>query len=131
MWEPATFLVAWGPEDTCPVAGYVYRGLGLYRAIAPSPKGRRPATWCLVHLNSGHAACWLRGDVATVFPIAAEIAEASDWDFDGLRGWLNRDPELREKVSEIAKRHPRIVDMRTGTPGEVAAQRVLASREAA
>lgn len=104
MWKPEEFLTAspWGPS---PTSGYVYKGLGLAVAIEGSPKGRRPTTWTLTHLGTGHAVCRIDGDVKTAFPIATEIAECGEWDFDSLSGWRDRDPEIPKKVAAIMERH--------------------------
>lgn len=97
VWKPSEFPTA-NTSGVVVKAGYVYRGLGLYMAQAASPKGRRPPLWCLVHLGSGHAVFCIKGNVAKAFPIASEVAECSDWaSFDGLDGWENTDPELKEK----------------------------------
>lgn len=129
-WEPATFMSAWGTE-AAPQVGYVYKGLGLYMAMKASQKGRRPARWCLVHLNSGHAIGWVTGDVATAFPIASDVADLTDWDFEGVDGWRNRDPDLPKKVHALSEAHPKRLEVRGGTPNHDAARAVLASRAAA
>ncbi|PXW76001.1 hypothetical protein C7451_106165 [Blastomonas natatoria] len=102
-WKPETFKVAmpYGPAD---VPGYTYRGLGLHLIMQQSPKGRRPAMWSLSHLGSGHRIAIINGNVATAFPIASEIAEAGDWEFDSLHGWKDRFPDAKEKVDEILAR---------------------------
>lgn len=63
--------------------------------------------WSLSHLGSGHRIAILHGDVATAFPIASEIAEAGDWEFDSLHGWKDRFPDAKEKVDEILARSKR------------------------
>lgn len=106
MWEPADFLIARAVEPVTR-AGYIYRGLGLHIAVRASPKGRRPPTWSLIHLGSGHRICMITGMVAKAFPVATEIAECSDWEaFDSIDGWLNTDPGIAEKVRQIVARHP-------------------------
>lgn len=102
-WMPADFLVACGREPTLR-AGYVYRGLGLVLSVRGSPKGRRKPIWALTHLGSGHALCLIEGDVKTAFPIASEIAELGDWDWDGFEGYKNRDPELLTRASDVIER---------------------------
>lgn len=112
-WEPSSFLVArsYGPEE---LSGYQYRGLGLFQCRKPSPKGRRPAEWSLTHLGSGLRICIVRGDVKAAFPIAKEIADLGDWDFDGGDGWKNRFPNAPELMQAIAKKHGRQVQVGTG-----------------
>jgi hypothetical protein len=124
-WEPANYLVAghFGPYS---VPGYVYRGLGLHRSLEGSPKGRRPPTWTLTHLGSGHAVCRLKGTVAVVFPIGFQIAECSDWEFDGLDGWKNRDPQLPETVRKILSDHGIEWNPRGGSDHDIAQQIVIA-----
>lgn len=104
IWEPNTFEVAYftGPSM---VAGYVYRGLGMWIAIQGSPKGKRPPTWSLQHLGSGHRLCLIDGTVAKAFPVATEIAQAGEWDFLSLEGWKDRFPDAPERLREILARH--------------------------
>lgn len=110
-WKPASFKIAVPPEPRI-VAGYEYRGLGLHMSMRPSPKGQRPPTWDLSHLNSGHRVLSIKGNVADAFPIATEIAECGDWTFDGLDGWRNVEPELPEKVVAIAARYAKRCTLR-------------------
>lgn len=104
MWEASEFLIA-GSAGVHSVAGYTYKGLGMHIAVEASPKGRRPPVWCLTHLGSGHGICRIPGNVTTAFPIASEIAEIGDWSFDGLTGWLNRDPDLLVKSLAIIEKN--------------------------
>lgn len=117
MWKPEHFQTA-SAGGAYVRYGYVYRGLGLYRMFQGSPKGRRPPTWCLVHLGSGHAVVNIVGHVADAFPVAGEIAECGDWTFDSLDGWKNRDLELPVKVRAIIARHPKKRFQRTGELGQ-------------
>lgn len=106
-WQAGTFEIAmpYGPARR---SGYVYRGLGLHVVNKGSPKGKRPPRWTLTHLGSGHALCWLDGDVATAFTVATEIAEAGDWDFLSLQGWKDRFPDAPDRLREILDRHPKV-----------------------
>lgn len=70
--------------------------------------------WALTHLGSGHQLCRIKGTVATVFPIASEIAESGDWSFDGLDGWRNQFPDAKEKLEAVAAKHPKLVVFTTG-----------------
>ena len=117
-WPAGSFLIALssGPEL---VEGYTYRGLGLHMESKGSPKGRRPTTWTLTHLRSGHAVMQIEGDVRAAFLVATEVAESGDWDFDGLDGWKNRDPELPEKLKEIMSRHANTSRSRLGSLDDV------------
>ena len=127
-WQPETFEIAReeGPQK---VAGYVYRGLGLHAHSRPSPTGRRPAGWTLTHLGTGHRLAYLRGDVATVFPVGAEIAEAGDWDFLSMQGWKDRFPDARQRLEEICAAYPKVatVQIGKGAINEVA-QQIAANR---
>lgn len=107
-WKPDEFEIAYvtGPYA---VSGYTYRGLGLH-ILNPLPKkGRHSAQWGLSHLGTGHRLCMMEGDVATVFPIATEIAEAGDWGFISLLGYKDRFPDAAYMLREICERYPRVV----------------------
>lgn len=128
MWEPADFPVA-RDSGVAVKPGYVYRGLGLYMAQSASPKGRRPPLWCLVHLGSGHCIFWIKGVVADAFPVASEVAEASDWTaFEGLTGWENTDPELKDKVRALYRKHAKRVVLGGSGPQHDRALEVAAAR---
>lgn len=106
MWQPDTFLLAVDqPPHTKRVEGYVYRGLGIHQSSGGSPKGRRKPEWVVTHLGSGCSIASIAGDVATAFPVATKIAECGDWDFIGIDGWRNRDPEIGSKVRAILDAH--------------------------
>lgn len=127
VWQPSHFDLAY-PTGPYRVAGYVYNGLGLHQAIGASPKGKRPPTWTLTHLGSGHRVASIKGTVADAFPVATEIAEAGDWTFDGLYGWRNQFPDAFERVKEIIARHAKRAKLgaRGGACEEVAQQIALA-----
>lgn len=131
MWQPNEFLIAdtWSPEKCHKVAGYTCRGLGIHVVIQGSPKGRRPPTWSLTHLGSGHVVVRIAGKVAEAFLIASEIAECSEWDaFDGLDGWRNTDPGLPDKVREIMTRYPKAVSRGGGWHSHEAARAIATAR---
>lgn len=127
---PAAMVVVAMPSGPLDKPGYAWRGLGLFQAIPGSPKGRRPATWSLTHIGSGHAIAFLKGDVRTVFPIASEIALAGDWTFEGLDGWRNQFPDASERVSEIIARYPKIVSRAAGGGRNEDIARAVAMRAA-
>lgn len=116
-WKPETFEVAmpYGPSLK---AGYTYRGLGLWLVHKPSPKGRRPAVWSLTHLGTGHCIFQLQGGVAKAFPVAAEIAEAGDWDFLSLQGHKDRFPDAGVRIREILAANPGVLRGSVGGPGQ-------------
>lgn len=121
-WQPNEFYVAI-PVGPLKVAGYTFKGLGLHK-IAPKAKA-----WTLTHLNTGHSICHIEGGMAEVFPVAADIANCSEWDFDGLRGWTNRDPELGDKVQDILDSYNGKWTRHKSTGGdEVVARKVLETR---
>lgn len=101
-WEPENFLIA-EPSGPREVAGYVFRSLGLHLAV--KGRGRRAPEWSLTHLGTGHRLCVIKGKVAVAFPIATEIAECGDWDWDGFLGYRNRDPELPLRFAAIVSGH--------------------------
>src|SRR5271154_5226172 len=108
MWVQEIFLRAENGRTT-PVNtnGHVYRGVGLFE--------RKPNIWDLFHLGTGHLIFKnIYGKRGDVFSIATEIAEMTDWSFDGIGGWKNTDPELPEKMAGIMKRHRRL--SRSGGP---------------
>lgn len=128
MWKPEIFEYAAGFGRTAKAHGYTAKGLGLDIAIKQSPKGKRPPKWRLIHLNTGHAICYIDGFVADAFPIASEIADLIDWDFDGLYGWRNRDPDLPAKLKEIAERNKRMTIRGGGNQDEQSAVAISMAR---
>lgn len=129
VWTYSQFLRA-GADGARKVYGYAHKGLGMQFVWDGSPKGRRPPTWCLYHLNSGHRICLIHGKSETAFPIALEIAELTDWDFDGLDGWRNREPELPAKVAAVAQKYPKALEMAYGNGGNEDTARQIAMARA-
>lgn len=105
-WEPDRYMVASALGEPQEVAGYSYRGLGLHLVNAPSPKGRRPGVWSLTHLNSGHRIAFVLGNVPTALAAAAKVAKLGEWDFEGVSGWRNRDPELPARLGALIAATP-------------------------
>lgn len=131
MWQPNKFLIAdsWSPDRHHEVYGYTYRGLGIHMILDGSPKGRRPPTWGLKHLGSGHGVCWIKGKVSVAFVIAGEIADCGDWQaFDGLTGWANTDPELPAKLKAIMNRYPKATGRGGGNHDDEAARAIAIAR---
>lgn len=129
-WSPASYLVARPGCEPLPVAGYTYRGLGVHMVIPASPKGRRPPLWAITHLNTGHRVLQLTGRVRDAFPVAAAVAELTDWDFDGLAGWRNRDPELPGRLVELARAHPKVLAHAGGNASDQAQAVAISSARA-
>jgi hypothetical protein len=70
----------------------------------------------------------VKGKVAEAFVIASEIADAGDWEFDGLYGWRNRDPELPEKVFAIMAKYPKALYRPDGASSDESAQAIAVAR---
>ncbi len=105
-WAPDYFMSAvWGDVEQNP--GRIHAGLAMSFSFAGSPKGLRPPMWTLTHLGSGHVVCNIEAHETEAFSIATEIAECGDWGFDGLKGYLNLDPDLPEKALVVIRRHPK------------------------
>ena len=103
-WTPAKFYqsTAAGPAER---DGYQWRGLALRHHGWGVPRAR--TRWSLVHLGSGGTILRFTGDVATVFPVAGEIAECGDFTlFDLPEGWRQTDPDLPRKIAAICDAHP-------------------------
>jgi hypothetical protein len=88
-----------------PIPALVYRGLGLKMVFRASPKGRRPPMWTVYHLGTGHVVCNFNLHEGPALVLATEIAECGNWDFDGLQGWRNVDPDLPDKFRAIRAAH--------------------------
>ena len=129
-WDPADFLIAdtWSEAGFHKVAGYAHLGLGIHMIIKGSPKGRRPPLWSLRHLGSGHTVCMIEGKVAVAFAIASEIAECGDWSFDGLKGYVNVDPEIPEKFRTIYAKYPKAIRRGSGPQNENSARAIAVAR---
>jgi len=106
-WRPARFYIAQAGTSPFRVYGYVLRGLGLHNHGWATP--RTKTRWTLTHIGCGAVVMKITGDVRTVFPIAAEVAECSDWTlFDLPEGWRQTDPMLPEKIRAICDAHPEV-----------------------
>lgn len=103
-WKAGTFLTCNDPSR--PISGRIYRCLGLRMMFRQSPKGRRPPLWTLFHLGTGHAICGFSLHEEAAIGLATEIAECADWDFDGLQGWRNVEPDLPDKFRAVRDAHP-------------------------
>jgi len=125
-WMPQTYLIAadWGPFE---VVGRVYAGLGMKQLWPASPKGRRPAAWSLDHLGTGHRIFVIKAHETEAFTIAGAVAEMTDWDFNGLYGWKNRDPDLMDRVYAFIDSHPEIT-RRSGPGDEGVASEIALAR---
>ena len=106
-WAPATFFRAMPGAAPVEAYGYEHRGLALRHSGWETP--RTKTRWSLIHLGSGGTIMRMTGSVATVMPVAKEIAECGDWRlFDLPEGWRQTDPELPAKVGAICLAHPEV-----------------------
>jgi hypothetical protein len=105
MWSPGKIIRAVVGGEPIEANGYVYRGLALLHDGWGLPRTR--TLWTLMHIGSGADLHNFAGDVATIFPVAGEIAEAIDWTlFDMPDGWKQTDPSMPEKFAAIIAAHP-------------------------
>ena len=128
-WQPRDFLIGDIHTTVRRVVGYARGGLGLDMRFNASPKGRRPPAWALSHLATGHRIVMIEAHQAEAMEIADQFVALTDWDFIGLDGWRNRDPELAQKVRDLTKRHHPKTYM-VGRPSNQEAAQVCAAQQA-
>ncbi len=102
-WTLQKFLTA-TPDGVKEVDGYVYKGLGVTLSVAGN--GLLPPLWRITHLGSGHPLAHIKAPQERAVEVATELAECADWDFMGLYGWKNRDPQIVQKVDAIKAKYP-------------------------
>lgn len=127
LWKPGKFLTAqfYGVEEA---SGYLYKGLGMRKAISASPKGRRPPLWSLTHCGSGHRVMFIKAHDAEAFVIATEVADLGDWTFDGLEGWRNQFPDVQERIHQMRSKYGDKVSNGHGQRQEARAHEVAMMR---
>lgn len=104
-WMPTKFYRAIHGGSPVEESGYMWRGLGLCHSGWATP--RTKTRWSLIHIGSGGAIMRFTGNIATVFPVAGEIAECGDFTlFDLPDGWRQTDPDLPAKIGAICDAHP-------------------------
>ncbi len=111
------------------VEGYTYAGLGLHvKCVA---RGPQPPLWVLSHLMSGHRVFFIKAPYEKAIKLATEIAEMSDWTFNGLTGWKNMDPHLKEKAIDIETRYKEVYrgDTETVPKNEEQAREIMMARD--
>lgn len=128
-WQRARFDLASGIAIR-PVRGIVCGGLGLALLSATKARYKRKdgtrkvwSYWVLAHLNTGHAvASFYDTDIDRLMPVVAEIEALGDWDFAGLEGWRNSEPELQDRYREWqATRAPKWLQAGSGQRDEATA----------
>lgn len=135
QWTPATFAVV-EAHGTVDQTGWTSGGLGLFRVFAHNARYRRKdgtrrlwTCWAVVHLNSGHSVRWIKDEpTERVFALATEIAAMSDWDFEGLDGWRNRDPDLPDRLAAWHRGHGLAAAQGSGFKSEDQARAIAAAR---
>ena len=131
-WQPAMFVRAVPGGIPAVDCGYECRGLVLRHSGWATP--RSETRWGLYHAGSGAGIARFTGSVATVFPVALEIALCSDWTlFDLPEGWRQTDPDLPAKVGAIMEAHPEARPDTSFTAPRITddeARAVMAAREA-
>lgn len=65
--------------------------------------------WWIVHLKSGYRVLRMEGEARDVMPLATEVAEITDWSFDGPTGWRKTDPELAGKLAMVWAKNPVLI----------------------
>lgn len=123
-WTFKKFLIA-THDGIKSVEGYIYRGLGIHLK-----RRGNPPLWTVTHLRTGHRILFLRAAYEKAISIATELAEVTEWDFDGLYGWKNRDPDIKAKVTAIEEKYiPYIYKIKAGIPKSEAQAREIMMKQ--
>ena len=109
-WTPARFLIAQATGAEA-IDGYELEGLGLALLSRVTARYRRrdgtrrvDETWSVYHLNTGHMVRSFRqANARDAFTWATSLVALTDWTFEGLDGWRNRDPQVPDKLEEWHK----------------------------
>jgi hypothetical protein len=126
-WQPATYDIALASRCTAPQSGLVYKGLGIASTGELGPYGE---IWLLTHLGSGHAFLKIRGTKEEALAIATEVADCADWNFHGLTGYKNEQPDLPSRLAEVIVKHGRKVRRHTNPTSNAYAAAVVAQKRA-
>jgi hypothetical protein len=94
-WEPAIILQA-KEKSIEKFPGYICDNVGMYKT---------ENSWFMVHISSGHAIFKFFNDQTRAFYLAEKLMKDTDWTFDGVDGWRNRDPELLNKLQTFYSLH--------------------------
>jgi hypothetical protein len=100
-WQPGSYLGAHRPSE--PLTGFIYRGLALRMAVGARKRWTAP-TSDLTHLGTGHLV--VRFGTPDPYPFATAVAELTDWDFDTIDGYRNRDPGMPERLQQLYRTGP-------------------------
>lgn len=128
-WQRGRFQLAAG-ASILTVRGIMCGGLGLTLRSATKARYKRKdgtrkvwSSWVLAHLNTGHAVAMFYGvDIDRLMPVVAEIEALGDWDFAGLEGWRNSEPELYDRFRVwCASRAPDCMMLGSGQRDEATA----------
>lgn len=101
-WRRADFLVTI-KDQVHAVGGLVHQGGGL--ALAPCtddwPSIFAEGLWSVTHLGTGHAVVFVFGTEQIARQVGDKLADAIDWGFYSLKGWLNADPSMLKKLGAV------------------------------
>lgn len=127
MWRRDTFGVA-TDDGVKTVTGMVANGLGLRQLRQGAIFGPRPV-FQVVHLGSGHTICMIEATPDQTAKLVAEMLQLTEtWEFDGLTGWQNIDPDLSLKVQDLLTRHAAIVRTGASGPDDFLARKIARER---
>lgn len=108
--------------------GWVSNGVAMQKLWNASPKGRRPPAWGMYHCGSGHRICIIEAHEAEAFKIGDQVVALTDWNFDGLEGWKNTDPDLMKRFSALIGRLGKAIRTGGGGSSHEGAQAVAYAR---
>jgi hypothetical protein len=129
VWISATFDIATS-LGAMPVTGYVLGGIGLHyqQRIDFMSEDGTDQFWQLTHINTGHAICVMRGRTELeARVIGRKFTDLTDWSFEGLSGWQNRDPALRDKIATLVEQVQVVVAVTRHDDAQ--AKKILEQRE--
>jgi hypothetical protein len=107
-WKSESFQVALIDGATTERTGYTLRGVGLWMDQKAGWNGDSPPVWGVLHLNTGHQIARIAAGRYAAFDLATKIASLGDWDYGGLKGHQNQDPEIFVRLAALGKAHAAI-----------------------
>jgi hypothetical protein len=126
MWKRERYLVAKG-ESLANVDGITAKGLGM-SIVRPHVIFAQAAITAIHHLGSGHLLCYVKGDFGIAARVAVDLISCGDWEFGGLEGWKNADPDLTLKVQAVLKKHARVAYVGDHAPDREQARKAARER---